>query len=191
MKILPELFLTFAKIGAFTFGGGYAMLSLLDHECVERKKWITSEELADITAVAESTPGPIALNCATYTGYVKGGFMGALAATLGMVLPSFIVILVISEFFEDLLSYGIVADAFRGIRAAVAVLIIQAGVKMVKKMRAKSKGKAFPTVMVAVFFTVLFAADLLGFKLSTIYLMIVAGVIGLLFYDKRGRGQAA
>ena len=187
MGVLLELFLTFGKIGAFTFGGGYAMLALLDHECVEKKKWISPEELADITAVAESTPGPIALNCATYTGYVKGGFPGAVSATLGMVLPSFIVLLIISKFFEDLLSYQVIANAFRGIRAAVAILIIQAGLKMVKKMRVKSAGKKFPTAMVVVFFTVLFVSNILGFKLSTIYLMIVAGAAGWLFYSRQGK----
>ena len=94
--ILQELFLTFAKIGMFTFGGGYAMISLIDHECVERKHWLTSDELMDMTVIAESTPGPIAINCATYTGYKKAGILGAVTATLGMVIPSFVIILLIS-----------------------------------------------------------------------------------------------
>ena len=134
MKKLIDLFLTFAKIGAFTFGGGYAMIALLDHECVDKKKWITEDELSDVTVIAESTPGPIAINCATFTGYKQAGMPGAIAATVGMILPSFLIILLIATFFETLLSYTIVANAFRGIRVAVAVLIAMAGIKMVKKM---------------------------------------------------------
>ena len=88
--MLLELFLTFAKIGAFTFGGGYAMISIIEDECVEKRKWITSEQLSRVTAIAESTPGPIAINCATYTGYVQAGVCGAISATLGMVFPSLI-----------------------------------------------------------------------------------------------------
>ena len=88
IKIIADLFLTFSKIGAFTFGGGYAMISLLDHECVEKRQWITSDELMDVTVIAESTPGPIAINCATYTGYIQAGISGSVAATLGIVLPS-------------------------------------------------------------------------------------------------------
>ena len=103
MPLLFELFLTFAKIGTFTFGGGYAMISLLDHTCVEQKKWLTSEEFSDLTVIAESTPGPIAINCSTYTGYKKAGFSGAIAATLGMIFPSFLILLTISFFFENIL----------------------------------------------------------------------------------------
>ena len=102
MALLRELFFSFAKIGTFTFGGGYAMISLIDHECVEKKQWITSDELMDITVIAESTPGPIAINCATYTGYRKAGVAGAVMATLGMILPSFFIILVISMCMDNL-----------------------------------------------------------------------------------------
>ncbi len=94
MNILFDLFLTFAKIGLFTFGGGYAMISMIENNCVERKQWITHDEMMNVTVIAESTPGPIAINCATFTGYKKAGFIGALAATLGMVpLSSFILFL--------------------------------------------------------------------------------------------------
>ena len=94
MNILLDLFLTFAKIGLFTFGGGYAMLSMIENNCVERKQWITHDEMMNVTVIAESTPGPIAINCATFTGYKKAGFIGALVATLGIVVPSFVVIMV-------------------------------------------------------------------------------------------------
>ena len=95
MNDLIELFLTFAKVGAFTFGGGYAMISLIEDICVEKKKWITHDEMMDITVIAESTPGPIAINCATYVGYKKGKLPGAILATLGVAMPSFIIIFII------------------------------------------------------------------------------------------------
>ena len=100
MKKLFELFFTFAKIGLFTFGGGYAMLPLIERTCVEKKQWITGDEMSNITVLAESTPGPIAINCSTYVGNKQKGFVGALFATLGMVTPSFIIILAISFFLE-------------------------------------------------------------------------------------------
>ena len=178
MNILPELFITFSKIGAFTFGGGYAMISLLDNECVEKKHWITSDELMDVTVVAESTPGPIAINCATYTGYKKAGLPGAVVATMGIVLPSFFIILIISAFFENLLSYPLVANAFKGIRIAVAVLIIQAAIKMIKKMLKKTPNKPLSIGFVAVFFIIVFALNLLNIHFSTIYLILISGFLG-------------
>ena len=96
MKMLFTLFLAFARIGLFTFGGGYAMISVIEHICVEKKKWITGEELLEMTVIAESTPGPIAINCATFTGHKIAGVPGAIAATLGMVTPSFFIIYLIS-----------------------------------------------------------------------------------------------
>ena len=92
MSILLDLFLTFARIGLFTFGGGYAMISLIDRSCVEKKRWISHDEMMDITVIAESTPGPIAINCATYVGYKQKGLVGAVAATVGIILPSFCVV---------------------------------------------------------------------------------------------------
>ena len=100
MPILIELFLTFVKIGLFTFGGGYAMLSIIENICVEQKNWITHDEMMNITVIAESTPGPIAINCATYVGYKKGKLPGAILATLGVTIPSFVIIFVISMFLE-------------------------------------------------------------------------------------------
>ena len=103
MPVLFELFFTFAKIGLFTFGGGYAMISLIENICVENKKWITHDEMMTVAVIAESTPGPIAINCATYVGYKKGKLQGAIAATLGVVLPSFIIIYLISRFLDHFL----------------------------------------------------------------------------------------
>lgn len=114
MKELLSLFFTFARIGAFTFGGGYAMLSLIERTCVEKKKWITHDEMMEITVIAESTPGPIAINLATYIGYKKRKLLGSILATLGMVLPSFLIIFIISMFLDHFLDIVWVASAFKG-----------------------------------------------------------------------------
>ena len=119
MNILFDLFLTFAKIGLFAFGGGYAMISIIENNCVERKQWITHDEMMNVTVIAESTPGPIAINCATFTGYKKAGFAGALVATLGMIVPSFVIIYLISIFLDNFLELIIIANAFKGINIAV------------------------------------------------------------------------
>lgn len=138
MNIIINLFLTFAKIGLFTFGGGYAMIAMIENICVERKQWITHDELLNITVIAESTPGPIAINCATYTGYKKAKFIGAVAATLGIVMPSFLVIYLISMFLNNFLEITVIANAFKGIKIAVGILILDAAVTMVKKMNKKT-----------------------------------------------------
>ena len=116
MNILLDLFLTFARIGLFTFGGGYAMISLIEHSCVENKQWITHDEMLNVTVIAESTPGPIAINCATYVGYKQKGLTGAIAATIGMVLPSFCIIFLISMFLDNFLEIAWIAHAFMGIK---------------------------------------------------------------------------
>jgi len=189
MPILLELFLTFAKIGAFTFGGGYAMISLLDHTCVEEKKWLTDEEFSDLTVIAESTPGPIAINCSTYTGYKKAGIGGAVAATLGMVLPSFVILLLVSVFFEDFLAYPVVASAFRGIRVAVALLIFRAGFKMVTKMLKSTKSKLSSLLFVIVFFGISLCLSLLDIHISTVWLILASGLCGFFLYGI-GRKEA-
>ena len=130
LPILIDLFCTFAKIGMFTFGGGYAMISLIENICVENKKWITHDEMMMVLVIAESTPGPIAINCATFVGYKKGKLLGAIAATLGMVLPSFVIIYLISKFLNYFLEITWVANAFKGIKIAVGLLIVDAAVKM-------------------------------------------------------------
>lgn len=182
MNVLLDLFLTFAKIGAFTFGGGYAMISLIDKECVENKKWITSDELMEITVIAESTPGPIAINLATYAGYKMAGGIGAAAATLGMIFPSFLIIWLISTFMENLLSIEAVAKAFKGIRIAVAVLIIKAALKIIKSMLKKTRHKYISVVIVSIFFGAVIIIDLLSVNFSTIYLIMIAGMFGVVVY---------
>ena len=143
MKLLFELFLQFAKIGLFTFGGGYAMIALIEDTCVKKKQWITHDEMMNITVIAESTPGPIAINCATYVGYRQKGLAGALAATAGMILPSFCIIFAISKFLDHFLEITWIAHAFRGIKIAVGILILDAALKMIRKMQKKPMPVAF------------------------------------------------
>ena len=115
MNIFLALFLTFAKIGLFTFGGGYAMIFMIENVCVEKKQWITHDEMMEITVIAESTPGPIAINAATYVGYKRGGIWGSVWATIGVVLPSFVIIYLISSVLDNFLEIVWIANAFRGI----------------------------------------------------------------------------
>lgn len=133
LKTLIALFWTFFKIGAFTFGGGYAMIPLIQRETVENKKWITDEDILEIIAIAESTPGPIAINSATFVGYRTCGFWGSFCATFGVVLPSFIIITIISRVLDAFQSIKAVQYAFYGIRAGVLALILKALWNMYKK----------------------------------------------------------
>ena len=178
MSILVELFLTFAKIGLFTFGGGYAMISIIENKCVEEKKWITHEEMMDMTVIAESTPGPIAINCATYVGLKKGGFLGALLATLGVVVPSFIIIFLISMFLDNFLEITIVANAFKGIKVAVGLLIFDAAITMLKKM----KKKLMPRIIMLCSCGVMLCVNVFAWNFSSISLMVIAGVVSLVIY---------
>ena len=175
MASLWELFLTFAKIGMFTFGGGYAMISVIENTCVERKKWITHEELMDMTVIAESTPGPIAINSATYIGYKQAGILGSVVATLGMTLPSFCIIYAISLFFDAFLSVTVVACAFRGIQIAVLYLILSAGLRMLKKM----KKTPFSRAVLLLTLIGMVTLTLLSVKLSTVVYILASGAAGV------------
>ena len=186
MKKLAELFLTFAKIGVATFGGGYAMIGIIEGVCVEQKKWLTHEEMMDVAVIAESTPGPIAINCATYAGFVRDGLPGAAAATLGVVLPSFTIIYLISMFLEHFLEIRIIASAFMGIKLCVALLIINAGINMLKKM----KKKKLSLVLLSAGFLMMLGALLFGVKLSSIVLMVGAGVVSLALSRVKRGGNA-
>ena len=182
MNLLLDLFLTFAKIGLFTFGGGYAMLAMIENICVDRKKWITHDEMMNITVIAESTPGPIAINCATFTGYKKAGFAGALSATLGMIVPSFTIIYLISMFLDNFLQLTIIANAFKGIKIAVGVLILNAAVTMIKKMPKKKMPK---TIMVCSCIAMLFI-NLFALNFSSISLMLIAAIVSLTLFIANG-----
>ena len=126
MKQLWKIFFAFLKIGAFTFGGGYAMIPLIQHEAVEKRKWVTDEDILDIVAIAESTPGPIAINSATFVGYRAAGVLGSVFATLGVVLPSFVVILLLSFVLAQFQQVQAVQYAFNGIRVGVLALLVKA-----------------------------------------------------------------
>ena len=177
MNILLDLFLTFAKIGLFTFGGGYAMISMIENNCVERKKWITHDEMMNVTVIAESTPGPIAINCATFTGYKKAGFLGALVATLGMIVPSFIVIFLISMFLDNFLELTLIANAFKGIKIAVGLLILDSAITMIRKMHKKK----FSRVIMVCSCVTMLCINIFAWNFSSISLMIVAAVVSLSF----------
>ena len=182
MNLLLDLFLSFAKIGLFTFGGGYAMLALIENTCVGKKQWITHDEMMDITVIAESTPGPIAINCATYTGYKQKGLPGALAATAGIILPSFCIIFAISMFLDHFLEITWIAHAFAGIKAAVGILILDAALKMIRKMPDQPMPR---TIMICACGAML-AVNIFSLRISSIVLMMTAGLVSLvLFLFKR------
>ncbi len=177
-KSILELFLTLFKIGLFTFGGGYAMIALLEGELVEKKKWLEKDEFLDMVAIAESTPGPIAINCATYVGYKRAGVLGSAAATLGVVLPSFIIIFTISLFLDEFLKFQLVGYAFRGIQAGVVYLILSAGVKMLRSMK---KDPMSVGIMCAVLICMV-TLSVFAVKFSAIFYIIISGVVGLCVY---------
>ena len=176
--MLIQLFITMAKVGLFTFGGGYAMIGLLEREFVQKRGWISYEEFMDLVVIAESTPGPIAINCATYIGYRKKGIIGAISATLGMCLPSFTVIYLISLFFDNLLSIEIIASAFRGIQVCVVLLIFLAGFKMLKKMKKTIYNLLIFSV--TALSSVLCSIFAVGF--SSIFYILISGLLGFVLY---------
>ncbi|MBQ3493678.1 MAG: chromate transporter [Clostridia bacterium] len=178
IKRALALFLAFFKIGLFTFGGGYAMIAIMEREFVEKKKWIGHEEFIDVIAIAESTPGPIAINSATYIGYKNAGVLGSLFATLGVVLPSFIIIFCISLVFDKFLQFVWVQYAFRGIQACVVFLILSAGLKMVKGV------KKTPVNLIMLILTILCLVGFSAFAIdfSSIFYILIGGVVGLTVY---------
>ena len=182
MNILLDLFLTFAKIGFFTFGGGFAMISMIENVCVEKKQWITHDEMMNITVIAQSTPGPIAINCATFTGYKKAGFLGSLVATLGMIVPSFAVIYLISMFLDNFLELTLIAYAFKGIKIAVGILILDAAITMIRQMQKKKLPRA---IMVCSFLAML-CINIFSLNFSSISLMLVAAVVSLAIFVASG-----
>ncbi|MBO5141359.1 MAG: chromate transporter [Peptococcaceae bacterium] len=181
-NLLADLLLTFMKIGLFTFGGGYAMIGMIEDNCVEKKKWITHDEMMNITVVAESTPGPIAINCATYVGYVQAGMTGAILTTLGIVLPSFMIIYLISMVLDNFLELTLIANAFQGIKIAVGVLILDAALGMIKKMPKKPLMKG---IMVCAF-AAMMIINIFALNFSSIALMLIAAVVSLSVFIAKG-----
>ena len=179
MKKNFELFWIFFKIGLFTFGGGYAMIPQIKEIVIEKKKWMTDDEILNVIAIAESTPGPIAINSATYIGYKQNKILGSLFATLGVILPSFLIIFAISLFFDDFLKYEIVNNAFIGIKCAVAFLITKAGYDMFKKI----KKTPYNVIMFISIVLVLILFEIFSINLSSIILILVGAYFGLMLYS--------
>ena len=185
-KDLITLFLTFFKLGIFSIGGGPTMLTLLQGELVEKKKWLTNDELMEMTAIAESTPGPIAINLATYLGYKKGGFFGALFSTLGVIITPFVLMFCISLFLENILSYNAIKYAFMGIKVGVVFLLFKVSFTLVKSMKKDWFGIL---LLVSVTITMV-TITILAINFSAIYFILLGAVLGLLIYGiiprKRG-----
>ena len=181
MKDLISLFWAFCKIGGLTFGGGYAMLPMLQKEVVEENKWATEEELLDYYAVGQATPGIIAVNTATFVGYKEKGVLGAAFATFGVVFPSLVIIMVIAGFIDNFSDLEVVQYAFSGIRIAVGVLILNALIKLMK-------GSVKNILGVILFVATFIASSFLD--ISVVYIIIAAGLVGIISdYVKRKRGS--
>ncbi len=162
------------------------MIGIIENLCVEQKKWMTHDEMMDIAVIAESTPGPIAINTATHVGYKRAGVVGALAATVGMVLPSFIIIFLISMFLEQFMEFTLIANAFQGIKIGVGLLIFDAGLKMLKKMPTKKLSRGF---MLFGLFAML-CINLFSVRISSVLLMFVAAMVSLAVYFAKGGRNA-
>ena len=176
LKKILSLAWVFFKIGLLTFGGGYAMIPIIQSEVSEKRKWISEEELMHVITIAESTPGPIAINAATYVGYKICGFFGSLAATVSVVLAPFTIIYLISLFLEQFMQFKVVENAFKGIQIAVAFLILSAGIKFIKKL----KKQPFPIITVALTVAVMIALDLFAISFSSVYLILMGAFAGLM-----------
>ncbi len=175
VKSLETLFFTFFKIGLFTFGGGYAMIALLEEEFIQRRKWLDKDEFLDMTAIAESTPGPVAINSATYLGYKLAKVPGAATATVAVCLPSFLLIYAISLFFEQFTQLTVIANAFKGIQVCVIYLIFSAGVRMLKAL----DKSPFATGVLAAVMLVMVGLSLAGVSISSILLILLSGAAGV------------
>ena len=185
MNLLFDLFFTFAKIGMFTFGGGYAMMSIIMNTCVEKKKWISHDEMMDITVIAESTPGPFAINSATYVGYKQAGIPGSIASTLGIVLPSFVIIYLIAQMLDNFLEILWIANAFKGIKIGVGLLILRVAINMLKKM----KPKPMPRIIAGCAFAAMLTINFLALNISSITLLLITAFVSLcIFYVKEQKG---
>ena len=185
MNPMIELFLTFAKIGLFTFGGGYAMIANIREVVVEEKHWLDEDELVQVIAVAESTPGPIAINLATYAGYKLQGLWGSIAATCGVVAPSLAIIYVISLFLDAFMANTVVASAFVGIKCAVAFLILKAGADMTAKVGKTPLARG----LFLITFAAMLLAELFAVELSSIVLILAGGIIGIAVYGRKGAAK--
>ena len=186
MSILLAIFLSMLKIGCFAFGGGYAIIALLENEFISKRKWIDHDEFLDVVAIAESTPGPIAINVATYIGYKLKGFVGAVVATVGMCLPSFIIMYIVSLFYEQFMEITLVAAAFKGIQICVVYLIASAGLKMLKKMKKTPQN----IIVFSVTCIGMILCTLFDVHISSVWFILAAGILGLsIFFIKKNKAK--
>lgn len=184
-----DLFLTFLKIGATTFGGGYAMIPILKHEFVEKKGWINDDEMLEMIAISESTPGPVAINMATFIGYKEKKVLGSILSTLGVIIPSIVIIFIISLFFNRFIDNVYVSYCFTGIKCCVCFLILKVGLELIMKM----KKKLFPIIVLTLSFLVATLVQIYSLKFSSIYLILIGATLGifmyLLYYKNKEEGK--
>lgn len=187
--LLIELFVSFFKVGLLTFGGGYAMIPIIQKEVVEKRKWMNGSDILDILAISESTPGPIAVNSATYVGYKVMGFWGSLVATIGLAIPSFIIIFVISLFYEKFLSFHMVNAIFKGVKVGVIILLILAVIKLKKNVEVNTLGLVLFTItLVGMLLLTFFNIKIPSVSIIFIALGLLVGVIvTALTYKKEDR----
>ena len=197
MKPYVSLFFTFAKIGVCTFGGGYAMLPILQRELVDNKGWATEEELADYYAVGQCTPGVIAVNTATFVGYNRMGWLGGTVATLGVVFPCLVIILAIAAFLSNFMHLDVVVHAFNGVRAGVVALILSSVLKLLNTSLVDWKTRLIYVVVLLAGAVGVWApmpggalGQVLGALCSPVFLVVVSGLVGLAIYGKKGGEKA-
>lgn len=177
-KKVLRIFFVMVKIGLFTFGGGYAMIALLENELVTKRKWLEKHEFLDMIAVAESTPGPVAVNMATFIGYRQSGVVGAAFSTLGVCLPSFLIIFAISFFFDTFLSFSYINYAFRGIQVCVIYLILCSGWKLLKTM----ERTLFSLLLFGTIFSAVLIFSILSIRFSSIFYILLSALAGFFLY---------
>ncbi len=197
MKPYVSLFVTFAKIGVCTFGGGYAMLPILQRELVDNKGWATEEELADYYAVGQCTPGVIAVNTATFVGYNRMGWLGGVVATLGVVFPCLVIIMAIAAFLSNFMHLDVVVHAFNGVRAGVVALILSSVLKLLNTSLVDGKTRLIYVVVLLAGAVGVWApmpggalGQVLGALCSPVFLVVVSGLVGLAIYGKKGGEKA-
>lgn len=197
MKQYLDLFFTFSKIGVCTFGGGYAMLPILQRELVDNKGWATEEELADYYAVGQCTPGVIAVNTATFVGYNRMGWLGGVVATLGVVFPCLVIIMAIAAFLSNFMHLDVVVHAFNGVRAGVVALIFSSVLKLLKTSLVDWKTRLIYVVVLLLGAAGVWApmpggalGQVLGALCSPVFLVVVSGLVGLAIYGKKGGEKA-
>ena len=177
-RLMLILFLQMFKIGAFAFGGGYTIIALLDEEFVKNRKWIDHDEFMSVLAIAESTPGPIAINVATYIGYKLTNWFGSVVTTIAVVLPAFLMMYVVSIFYDTFMANVYIAAAFKGVQVCVVYVIAAAGFRMLKKM----KKKPLNWCILAATIVLMISLNLMGMRISSIVYILISGMIGLAVY---------